>query len=109
MDPPRFIQQWKDGLSLRIRGAAVSCNFKDHYSVNSNSDEKKILFKTKEASKKAVSLLVSIIRQFKNPFTFNADSKSELHNIATGSIATEGMRENISDTKVREKESTIKY
>ena len=78
------------------------------WGVYSNSDEKELSSKTVAESEKLVSLLVSTIKQFENPFAFNADSKRELHNIATGSVATEEMREDISDAKVRGKESVEK-
>ena len=80
----------------------------ERWGVYSNSDEKELSSKTVAESEKLVSLLVSTIKQFENPFAFNADSKRELHNIATGSVATEEMREDISDAKVRGKESVEK-
>ena len=36
-----------------------------------------------------------------NLFAFNGDSKRDLHNITTGSIVTEEMKEDISNIKVR--------
>ena len=80
----------------------------ERWGVYSNSDEKELSSKTVAESEKLVSLLVSTIKQFENPFAFNADAKRELHNIATGSVATEEMREDISDAKVRGKESVEK-
>ena len=80
----------------------------ERWGVYSNSDEKELSSKTVAESEKLVSLLVSTIKQFENPFAFNADSKRELQNIATGSVATEEMREDISDAKVRGKESVEK-
>ena len=80
----------------------------ERWGVYSNSDEKELSSKTVAESEKLVSLLVSTIKQFENPFAFNADSKRGLHNIATGSVATEEMREDISDAKVRGKESVEK-
>ena len=56
--------------------------------------------KTTAKREKAVSLLVSTIKQYENPFAFNADSKRELYNIAAGSIATKEMRKDISKAKV---------
>ena len=91
------MKRW--GLTAYLR-AAVSCNFKVLCSVNSKSDEMERSSKTTAKRKKAVSLLVSTIKQYENPFVFNADSKRELHNIVAGSIATKEMREDISKTKV---------
>ena len=100
------MERWSVTAHLR---AAVSCDFQELCGFNSNSDEKELSSKTIEESKKAVSLLVLTIKQFENPFAFNAHSKKELHNIGTGSIVIKEMREDISNVKVCGKESTIKY
>ena len=100
------MERWAVTAHLR---AAVSCDFQELCGFNSNSDEKELSSKAIEKNKKAVLLLVLTIKQFENPFAFNADSKKELHNTGTGSIVTKEMREDISNVKVCGKESTIKY
>ena len=99
------MERW--ALTAHLR-AAVSCNFKELCGVISHSDKKELSPKTTKESEKAVSLLVESINQLENPFSCNPTTK-ELHNIATGSIATEEMRDDISNAKVRGKEATMNF
>ena len=62
-----------------------------------------------EKGEKANSFLVTSINELETPFECNPNRKMHLHNITTGSPATEEMVEDILNAKSRDEESLAKY